>query len=119
MQQHKVAHFVASVVAVAVDPALGLGSVHVSVVHVKTVHGLALGIDQHGLAVGDHEVGVGLHHTNQALEELGVCVVVALGDPQVAAAGERGGLVPLGKGTPGIDLVGVHRPRRATFGKCL
>ena len=76
-----------AVVSVALNPALGLDSVHVAVVHVKTVHRLALGIDQHGLAVRDYEVWIGLHHTNQALEQEGVRVVVALGNPQVASSG--------------------------------
>ena len=119
MQQHKMPNLMKAVVSVALNPALGLGSVDVAVVHVKTVHRLALGIDQHGLAVRDYEVGIGLHHTNQPLEQVRVGKIVALGNPEVASACQRGGLVPLGKGASGIFCIGVNRPSRPSCCKFL
>ena len=76
-----------AVVSVALNPALGLDSVHVAVVHVKTVHRLALGIDQHGLAVGDYQAGVGFQFGHESLEQAEVGKIVALGNPQVASSG--------------------------------
>ena len=117
VQQHKPANLVESVVAVALLPTRRFGPKHVAVVHLKGVERRAVLVDQHGLGVGNGQIGVGFHQPNQGFQQQRVGHVVAFGNPQVGSAGHRRGFVPLRKGTPGILRVGVDGPAGASGGK--
>ena len=85
-------------------PSVGLEQV--LVMHIKTVKGLTLVVNQQTLCIGNDNLWLIKHYLNQVLEQVGLCHVITFSDPQEFPSGQFSAFVPLLEGASAVDFIG-------------